>query len=93
MRDPEKLPRTVLATIVEGMDYRDQKTIDPLPELSAEKTRDLRDLIVNYIRRERATQANVGSHFGLMMPVARRLLIELELDGKIEQRGSWWVNL
>lgn len=53
-------------------------------------TKDRRDLIVDYIRRGRATQGNVESHFGLHSSIARRLLLELELDDKVQQRGSWW---
>lgn len=47
-------------------------------------------LILDYLRRDKASQNHVQSHFGLSMKTARRYLIELEMEGLAEQRGLMW---
>lgn len=44
-------------------------------------------LIMDYLRRDTATTANVASHFGLPMKKALHMLLGMELSGRIVSKG------
>ena len=46
------------------------------------------DLIVEYIRRGRASTINVASHFAMFTPTARSELMRLEAAGVIRRIGK-----